>query len=173
MHTRMCYEARGDIKSTYLRWRSQMLRISRLSPDDWVFQAGFKPSIRKVRLCSEQKNVLRMNKIVHKFTFPSDLLVDCCACTFSVAKAYTLLQLHTRFVGCDLDPGYVTSSLPYLSLVSARKVLNKESEITENDDAQYTAFTFNKATKELDLKRGINVLDTNKGLSNYTIVSVP
>lgn len=57
----------------------------------------------EVLLCPEQNNVLWMKDTTRKFTLPDGLIVDCCASTFSMAKACMLLPQHRGFVVSDLD----------------------------------------------------------------------
>lgn len=47
-----------------------------------------------------------------------------------------------------------------MALISARQVLNKESDATGNDDVQQATSTFVKTLDDLNLKRRIDVLET-------------
>lgn len=75
-----------------------------------------------------------MKNINGKFTLLGGLVLYCCAGTFSVVKACMLLPQCRQFAECDLDSECVASRLPQFSLVFARQVLNKRSDIARGGD---------------------------------------
>lgn len=94
------------------------------------FQAGSSAFIFKALLCPEQKIILYIEDIVHKFTLPSLLVVDRRAETVLVYNVCKLLPQHRQCVGSNLESESVASSLLQLILVFARHVSNKETAIT-------------------------------------------
>lgn len=70
---------------------------------------------------------------------------------------------YRRIVGFNLVWECFASSLPQLALNSSRQVLNRELDITGDDNVQEAASTFVKAIKKLDLKRHIDAWKTPAG----------
>lgn len=70
--------------------------------------------------------------------------MECRAGTFSVAEACLLLPQHRQLGGHDLGSEFVTTSLPQLVHTFARQVLNKNSDITEDNDVRQDTFKFEK-----------------------------
>lgn len=91
--------------------------------------------------------------------------MGCRAGTFSVAKKCMFQQQHKGIVGCDLDLVCFNLGLPQVALVFVRQVLNKESDITEEEDEHQAAFTFvnAKGGGDLDQKCRIDVWETFSG----------
>lgn len=136
MLARVGYEAAKKIKLTHPGRTNQMSNVSYLPQEECVFQPGSDTSgseaVRRLVL----KNTVRIEHIIRKFIVSGELVADCCAGMFSVAKAYMLLPQHKQFVGCDLVLKCVSSSFSHLTLVFARLVLNKTSDTTADEVVQ-------------------------------------
>lgn len=113
-----------------------------------------------------------MKDIIRKFTLSAGLFVDCSAGTLPVTKACILLLQHRRFFGCDLDSECIASSLPQMALFCSRQLLNKESDITGDDNVQQAAFTFFNVMEELELKHCIDVWEMPAGFPIMQILSL-
>ena len=77
----------------------------------------------------EQKSVKRMSALVQKFTRPGDLVFDPFAGTFSVPKACLSRAKHRRFVGGDLDEGFVATAYPHVLATFVHHALKEESDV--------------------------------------------
>lgn len=75
-----------------------------------------------------QKNAVWMIGIVQKFRKPGNLVVDTCAGTSSVAKAFIFLDKQRRPIGVEVDLSCATETMSQLILLYAREVLRAESD---------------------------------------------
>lgn len=80
-----------------------------------------------------------MKDITCRFTLHFELVVDCCAGTFSVAKAFMLFLRHKRFVGSDPVLEFVASRLLRVALMLLRLVLSEESKNSKDEDVHQAA----------------------------------
>lgn len=74
-----------------------------------------------------------MRDIVWKSTKPSNLVVNACAGTFSVTKAWKLLHTHRTFIGGEAEPSCVNEAMLQLILFFARQVLSRNSDVDGED----------------------------------------
>lgn len=101
-----------------------------LPQKEQFFPTGFSASGFMALLRPAQKNMVWMRDIISKLTVPVELIQDCCAGTFSVARAFMRLPQHRQYVGSDLDEKSVASSFSQLILIFTCQIFNKESDIT-------------------------------------------
>lgn len=94
------------------------------SQNERVFMTCFSASASKALLRPEQKSMVWMKDIFHKFTLFGVLNADCCAGMISVAKVSTYLPHRRRFIEGDLFPNCVASLFPQSVLIFACQVLN-------------------------------------------------
>lgn len=98
-------------------------------------------------------------------SLPSEVVMDCCAGSFSAAKAFTLHLQYKQLVGFDLDSQCFASSLSQLALIFAHRIFMEKHNTTWDDNVHQTASTIVEAMDELNLERQINVWDTPEGFS--------
>lgn len=71
-----------------------------------------------------------------KFILLGGQVVYCCAGTFTLLKLCMIRPQRRQLEGCGLDSDCVASSIAQLALIFACQVLNKEFDITEEENVQ-------------------------------------
>lgn len=75
---------------------------------------------------------------MQKLTEKSNLIVDSFAWMPSVRKAYILLSIYRRIVGCKMNFSYLTTEKPQLILIYTLQALKRESVL--NTDVNSSKF---------------------------------
>lgn len=79
---------------------------------------------------TEQKSVLLMNAIGHKYCRCGDVVSDLLAGTLSTSKGWLLLEKHRRLVGYEWDISCLQKPMTNLLIVYDSQLLKDQSDWT-------------------------------------------
>lgn len=93
-----------------------------------------------------------MKDLVLKISYAGQIVVDPCVGIFATANACMMVPKCGQFIGCDIEPACFDASMLSVVEVSARQVLNEESDIVGSQRVRAAAKTYSETANAVSAK---------------------